>query len=100
MRRGGAARDLPVPLVFTSERIHMKKMRLNPDQLAVESFRTADEDQGPRGTVQAREDTSYAPGCEDDSMARCTEGCVFPQSFFGGCDNRDAQETVAPYCNA
>jgi hypothetical protein len=78
----------------------MKKMRLNPDQLAVESFPTDTRDPRVPGTVHAREDTSY--GCEDDSMARCTEGCDFPPSFFSGddicCDIRDARHTDAPGC--
>ena len=80
----------------------MKKMRLNPDLLTVESFPTDTRDQRVRGTVQGREDNSY--GCEDDSLARCTEGCGFPPSFISGydicCHVYDALETDAPGCIA
>jgi hypothetical protein len=80
----------------------MKKMRLNPDQLAVESFSTDNRDRRVRGTVHARESASYDPGCEDDSLANCTEGCQFPFLSWGApaCDNRDAQPTAAPGCIA
>lgn len=40
----------------------MKKLRLHPDQLSVESFETADAAARP-GTVMANNDSIYDPGC-------------------------------------
>jgi hypothetical protein len=86
----------------------MKKMRLNPDQLAVESFPTDTRDRRVRGTVHARENDSYGcltfacrtNGCEDDSLAQCTEECYDPflSQDAAYCDNRDAQPTAEPGC--
>ncbi|WP_420125533.1 hypothetical protein [Longimicrobium sp.] len=88
----------------------MKKMRLNPDQLAVESFSTDTRDRRVRGTVQARQLFSdqcasancESTGCEDDTMANCTEGCYFPflSRDAAACDNRDVQPTMQPGCVA
>jgi hypothetical protein len=88
----------------------MKKMRLNPDHLAVESFPTDTRDRRVRGTVNAREYNSdgcpsagcETTGCEDDTMANCTEGCVHPFLSRDAvyCDNRDAQPTAEPGCIA
>ena len=89
----------------------MKKMRLNPDQLAVESFPTETLDRRVRGTVRARESlySDYCPsarcettGCEDDTGANCTEGCYDPflSRDAAYCDNRDVPVTTEPGCIA
>jgi hypothetical protein len=87
----------------------MKKMRLNPDQLAVESFSTDTRDRRVRGTVQAREDFDTfgcdSGGCSldcDGTGAYCTEGCHFPflSRDAAACDNRDVQPTAEAGCIA
>ena len=87
----------------------MKKMRLNPDQLAVQSFPTDTRDQRVRGTVQGRENFD-SDGCGsagsidcDATGANCTEGCEPWPSFSAGapcCDVRDTQPTAEPGCIA
>lgn len=75
----------------------MKKMCLNPDQLAVESFPTDTRDHCVRGTVQAREDN------EAYSYAVCSDWCELPTFLSGDdicCHIRDARETDAPGCIA
>lgn len=55
----------------------MKKIRLNVDALCVESFRTANGDGAPRGTVRARE----------SGMLNCMTGWgEYTCRYYGSCD--------------
>ncbi len=69
----------------------MKKMRLNPDQLSVESFPTADGEQRALGTVHAQ---GSGLGCASENF------CDPSYSADGECicGNHDTLETVAPGC--
>ena len=64
----------------------MKKITLNVEALAVESFETLAEESG-RGTVLAHEPTRAGPNCGDGSIA---DNCVT------GLCTYDCPETYAP----
>ena len=72
----------------------MKKMRLNPDQLAVESFPTADEGQRALGTVHAQWSGlgcgSVVAGDPGDPSYSADGECI--------CGNHDTQPTLPPAC--
>lgn len=71
----------------------MKKMRLNPDQLAVESFPTADGETWAQGTVHGR-GSGLGCGSQDlcDPSYSADGECI--------CGNHDTQPTAAPDCHA
>src|SRR5262245_11167920 len=69
-------------------RIAMRKIRLNLDDLAVESFGTADGKSTKAGTVRAHDSGTDFDGCASyySNCATCQEGC--PQdtlTCFGSC---------------
>lgn len=74
----------------------MKKMRLNPDQLAVESFTTADGESWARGTVNGRQSGlgcgSGVGGNPCDPSISADGECI--------CGNHEIQVTAAPGCIA
>jgi hypothetical protein len=55
----------------------MKKLRLDPEHLSVESFAAGDAP-APAGTVEAREDATYTcnPQTTRCGVCFCTEQCV------------------------
>ncbi|WP_420130183.1 hypothetical protein [Longimicrobium sp.] len=76
----------------------MKKIRLNVDALRVETFRTADGDDAPRGTVRAHTGADCGSG-----WSMCMTGCGgYTCLNYGSCDpNMECLHTGnLPTCDA
>jgi hypothetical protein len=64
----------------------MRKISLNIDDLAVESFSTADGEGRRKGTVAGHDDSGES--CDNSNCATCLEGCPRnTMTCFEGCRN-------------
>ncbi len=78
----------------------MRKISLNIDDLAVESFTTAASEGKKDGTVRGH-DATFLPGCNSDSAcASCLEGCPRDTlTCFASCRMTNGyQACIDPYC--
>jgi hypothetical protein len=76
----------------------MRKISLKIDDLAVESFDTADADGARRGTVRGHDYTGES--CADSNCATCLEGCPREtMTCFASCRNSQygGGELCEPY---
>ncbi|HEX6751008.1 MAG TPA: hypothetical protein VF092_27210 [Longimicrobium sp.] len=80
----------------------MRKIRLNVETLAVESFRTADGGETKVGTVRGYDITQLAgcAGSEMSNCATCLEGCPRDtMTCFASCRMTNGyQACIDPYC--
>jgi len=73
------------------------KVKLDLDSLEVQSFSTADDDSGHRGTVHANEGTTEASNGSACQDLTCYYGCWYGQTEGGTC-TCDPGATLMPCC--
>jgi hypothetical protein len=79
----------------------MRKMRLNVDELTVESFNTAPGERQKAGTVRAHDSGTDFDGCVSyySNCATCLEGCpADTMTCFGSCRMAGGMAYIDPNC--
>lgn len=67
----------------------MRKIQLNVDALAVETFDTAQTDPAEAGTVRGHAFTAPTPGCPNISRGTCFQSCAMTNGY---------QVCIEPHC--